>query len=98
MDKFATTSREFRKARTRSLIQLGGLIEKASLLETFGVKLGTDLQRDLDMKLPVAGLFKALVVLNEMATSDSVYLPLWSQQGLQLLGGVNRKNSNTDNN
>ena len=91
MDNLATTSRDFRKARTRQLIQLGALIEKAGLLETFGITSGVDLQRDLEMKLPVAGLFKGLVELNEMATSDSVYRPLWSQQGLQLLGESNRK-------
>lgn len=93
MDKLATTSHEFRKARTRQLIQLGALIEKAGLLETFSITLGVDLQRELEMKLPVASLFKALVELNKIAKSDDVYLPVWSQQGLQLLGELNRKKS-----
>lgn len=96
MDKLATTSRDFRKARTRQLIQLGALIEKAGLLETFEITLGADLQQELEMKLPVAGLFKGLVTLNELANSQDVYIPLWSQQGLQLLGELNRKNPNTD--
>jgi hypothetical protein len=47
------------------------------------------------MKLPVAGLFKGLVTLNELANSQDVYIPLWSQQGLQLLGDLNRKNPDT---
>lgn len=91
MDKLGTSSQEVRRARTRSLIALGGLIVKAGLLETFKIKLGTDLQRDLDMKFPVAGLYKALTVLNEMARSDDVHLPSWGHQGLQLLGESKRK-------
>jgi len=92
MDKLKTSSYEFRKARTRSLISLGGLLEKAGLVETFGITLGKDLQRDPDQKLPVAGLFKGLVELNTLAKSEDVHMVLWQTQGLQLLGEAKRKN------
>ncbi len=78
-------SRDLRRARTRSLIQIAGLLEKAGLLETFDIKLGKDLQKDIDMKEPVAALFKGLLVLNEMANSDEVNLPLWATHGLGAL-------------
>lgn len=78
-------SLEHRRTRTRSLIQLGGLIEKAGLLEIFGVTLGEDLQKSPDMKEPIAALFKGLLVLNELANSDDVDLQLWANQGLENL-------------
>lgn len=76
---------DVRRARTRSLIQLGGLIEKAGLIETFHIRLGMDLQKDIDMKEPVAAFYKGLLVLNEMAKSEEVNLPLWTVQGLKEL-------------
>ncbi|MBY0293130.1 MAG: conjugal transfer protein TraD [Alphaproteobacteria bacterium] len=76
-------SLEHRRTRTRFLIQLGGLIEKAGLLKTFGITLGEDLQKAPDMKEPVAALFKGLLVLNELANSEDVDLQLWAEQGLQ---------------
>lgn len=75
MNKLSVTSYEIRRARTRGLIQLGGLISKSGLLETFEISLGLDLQRDPDQKHQVAALFKGLVHLNEMAQSEGVHLP-----------------------
>ena len=69
-------SRDIRRARTRSLIQLAGLMEKAGLLETFDIELGRDLQKDPEMKEPVAALYKGLLVLNDMANSSEVSLSL----------------------
>ena len=37
-----------RKAHTRTLIQIGGIVEKSSLLSIFGIQLGEDLQSDLN--------------------------------------------------
>ncbi|MBX9805238.1 MAG: conjugal transfer protein TraD [Alphaproteobacteria bacterium] len=37
---------QFRKARTRTLIQLGGLVDKSGLLEPLNITLGDDLQKD----------------------------------------------------
>ena len=40
------SSKRQRKARTRTLIQLGGLVHKCGLTEKFGIELGEDLQGD----------------------------------------------------
>jgi predicted chitinase len=93
MDQLETTSHAFRRARTRSMIQLAGLMEKAGLVETFGVRLGLDLQRDPEQKHQVATLYKGLVELNQMAQSNDVHHPTWSIQGLQLFGDEKKKNS-----
>ena len=85
MNTLELHSRDLRRARTHSMIQLAGLMEKADLLETFGITLGKDLQKDPEMKEPVASLFKGLLVLNKMAKSDEVNLSLWAVQGLEVL-------------
>ncbi len=65
-------------------MQLGLLLEKAGLLETFNVALGKDLQRDPDLKNEISMLFKGLLILNEMANSgEDFHRNLWAQQGLQ---------------
>ena len=69
-------SLENRRIRTRFLIQIGGLVEKSGLLETFGITLGEDIQKSSDMKEPVEALFKGLLVLNKMANSEDVDLQL----------------------
>lgn len=79
-----TSSASQRRARTRSLIQLGGLLELAGTLDVFGIPLGVDLQKDVSVKNNVAALFKGLMELNEMArSSDVVNLDLWALQGLE---------------
>lgn len=85
MNNLEITSHGLRRARTRSLIQLGGLIEKAGLLETFQLTLGDNFQRDPQAKDPIAALYKGLLILNEMAQSKEVSLSLWTRQGLQEL-------------
>ena len=82
MNKLELTSHGFRRARTRSLVQLGGLISKSGLLETFGIQLGLDLQKDPTMREPIAALYKGLIVLNEQANSEDIH-QLWAQQGLE---------------
>lgn len=46
-----------RKARTRTLIQLGGLVQKSGLTEHFNITMGDDLQGDIE------GLDKAELML-----------------------------------
>ena len=84
MHKFELTSRTAKKTRTRSLITIGGLASRAGLLETFGIILGEDLQKSLEMKEPAAALFKGFLILEEMARSEDV-LSLWARQGLEEL-------------
>lgn len=78
-------SRGLRRARTRSLIQLAGLMEKAKLLETFDIELRRDMQKDPEMREPVAALFKGLLVLKEMVESGEISLQIWAVQGLEEL-------------
>ena len=63
MDKLGTSSREDRQARTRSMIQLAGLIEKAGLVETFDITLWEGFQKSPEQKYHVAALYKGLTVL-----------------------------------
>ena len=72
-----------RRARTRSLIQLGGLLELAGTLDVFGIPLGLDLQKDISVKNNIAALFKGLLELNKMATSPDVDINLWALQGME---------------
>ena len=78
-----TSSASQRRARTRSLVQLGGLFESAGTLDIFGIPLGVDLQKDATVKNNIAALFKGLLVLNKIATSKEVDLNLWTLQGLE---------------
>lgn len=77
-----TSSSAKRRARTRSLIQLGGLLEAAGTLDIFDIPLGVDLQNDISVKNNIAALFKGLLELNELAKSSEVDLKLWALQGL----------------
>ena len=91
MDQLGFSPSAQRRARTRHLIQLGGLLEKAGLAETFGISLGADLQKDPSMKMPMAALFKALLDLNDLAQSKQGNFTLWAQQGLEALGSLNER-------
>ncbi len=85
-----TSSSSQRRARTRSLIQLGGLLELAGTLDVFGIPLGVDLQKDVSVKNNIAALFKGLMELNEMArSSDVVDLDIWALQGLEAFKSKN---------
>lgn len=79
------THHGMRRARTKSLILVGALAEKAGLLKTFDLPVGSDFQKDGELKLQVSALFKGFLVLNDIATSDECHMPLWSEQGLAAL-------------
>ncbi len=78
-----TSSSAKRRARTRSLIQLGSLLDLAGTLDVFDIPLGVDLQRDTSVKNNIAALFKGLLELNELTKSSDVDLKLWALQGLE---------------
>ena len=85
------TSSMIRKKRTRTLIQLGGLIEKSGLLEKFDIDLGSDLQRDLDIKGNVHGLFGALLDLKSTMEGGDFHIDLWTTKGAEKLSETNNK-------
>ena len=72
----------FRKLRTRTLIQLGGLIEKAGLLQTLGIAMGSDLQKDEDVKDAVMILLGSLTEM-QSALEDEAHKHLCFLKGQQ---------------
>jgi hypothetical protein len=60
-----------RASRTRTLIQLGGLLDKAGLATAFDIALGDDLQRDDHTFDPAATLLGALLELNTQLSKDN---------------------------
>ncbi len=58
-----TRNIDFRRARTRTLIALGGLVEKSGLTDLVGIELGQDLQKDEKCFENIALLFGALLEL-----------------------------------
>lgn len=71
---------------------LGGLVEKAGLLETFSLPLGDDFQKNPDLKNEISALFNGLLVLNEMVNSGEIFQKdLWAQQGLQKFREMKRE-------
>ena len=85
MNSLNLTYHGMRRARVKSLIQIGALCEKAGLLKTFDLPLGGDFQRDGELKMQIAALYKGFLVLNEMANSPDVNKQLWGYQGLAAL-------------
>jgi len=75
-----------RKARTRTLIQLGGLVEKSGLADLFDIKLGSDLQLDKEELLKAATLLGFLIEqYNEHCSPNSTQLRAWRQVGASSL-------------
>jgi hypothetical protein len=91
MNSLNLTHHGMRRARTKSLIQIGALAEKAGLLETFDLPVGSDFQKDPELKLQIAALYKGLLILNDMVTSDEYHMPLWSEQGLAALAETKKE-------
>ena len=78
-----TSSAAQRRARTRSLIQLGGLLEHAETLNVFNIPLGIDLQTDPSVKNNIAALFKSFLIINDMVRSGELDLSVLTLQGLE---------------
>jgi len=79
---------DYRKARTRTLIQLGGLIEKSGLLAELGLKTGDDLQRDPECLESAAVLMGALgEIIQGLRGVDAMgQRILWGEAGKRMLG------------
>lgn len=79
---------DLRKARTRTLIQLGGLIEKSGILDALNITPGDDLQKDPNCHESAAILMGALCELRQnLHTEDAqAQKTLWCERGKQALG------------
>ncbi len=91
MNSLNLTHHGIRRARVKSLIQVGSLAEKAGLLETFDLPVGRDFQKDPELKLHISALFKGLLVLNEMVVTGEAHIPTWSEQGLAALAETKKE-------
>jgi len=77
-----------RASRTRTLIQLGGLLDKAGLTAAFDIALGDDLQRDDYTFDPAATLLGALLEFNSQLQNKDCDLNqkrLWRFKGKKVL-------------
>lgn len=79
---------DLRKARVRTLIQLGGLIEKSGILDDLNLSPGDDLQKDPDCFDSAAILMGALCELHTALNTDdaSAQMVLWCERGKEALG------------
>ena len=72
----------FRKKRTRTLIQIGGLLEKSGLLEQLEISPGDDLQKDTEAMPKAAILFGALLEIKEQLNEHTDQQKiLWEKRG-----------------
>ena len=74
-----------RKSRTVTLIQLGGLVNKAGLLDPIGLHLGDNLQKDEQNFDAVATLMGAFGELLPMLQKDEAQKMLWRERGKKAL-------------
>ena len=82
-DRLYRAAVQDRKARTRTLIQLGGLMEKAGLLDCVDLTLGEDLQKDPETQDGVATLFGALLAIKQELHSPDrdAFKLIWKERG-----------------
>ena len=80
-----SNSHTLRKQRTRTLIQLGGLIEKSGLLDQFAISLGQDLQKDEDVREEVMVLLGALTSLAHEMKRGDYSRELWKERGVKCM-------------
>lgn len=62
-----------RRARTRTLIQLGGLIERSGLMDALKIEVGQDLQQDPEV-------FNAVAILSALLNESSKTLSMGSSE------------------
>lgn len=85
--RLGSNSKAARRARTRTLIQLGGLIEKAGLLDQLDLETGQDLQKDFDTVEAAATLMGSLLFLKEFFQGEEAetHKMLWQMRGKEAL-------------
>ena len=86
MEKLGYSQSAQRRARTRTLIQLGGLVDKAGLTTFFNLTLGQDLQQEITLSTDVATLMGALLHLKSTLEEDeTLSLTLFEVRGKKAL-------------
>jgi hypothetical protein len=80
-----TSANILRKARTRTLIQLGGLIDKVGLSTIFNINLGDDLQEDISAIEKAATLYGFLIEAYHKKNDDADDMNRWQELGLKYL-------------
>ena len=73
----------FRKMRTRTLIQLGSLVEKCGVLSTLNIAIGVD--QDVHHSDAHSVLLGALSDINEAIKTDEKKRELWLKCGENIL-------------
>ncbi len=78
---------DYRRARTRTLIALGGLLEKSGLTDLVGIELGQDLQKDETCFESVTMLLGGLFELKNYWKYDDFeqQKQLWLERGKQAM-------------
>lgn len=82
-----------RAARTRTLIQMGGLVQKSGLPEVLEIEPGNDLQRDPNLKESGAillGILRHAAELLSGSESDE-YRVRWRKRGGEMFTKVDDK-------
>lgn len=78
--------KNFRKARTKTLIQAGAIVRVAGLLDVCGIKEGDDLQADIASRDKAATLLGILMeALPERQQIDQAMLSHWQKIGVRQL-------------
>lgn len=90
-------SKQFRMKRTRTLIQTGGLLSVAGLLERFSIALGDDLQMDSENHDKAATLLGVFISLVEQLPHEftKVELEALKNKGIRAMKMHEAKNSYT---
>ena len=83
--RYAQSKSDLRRARTRTLIQIGGLIEKSGFLEKIGIQLGDDLQNDETLFDKASILLGAVYELHSEILDHKQQLNIWRDRGKNLM-------------
>ena len=70
-----------RKSRTRTLIQLGGLLDKAGITDKFSIMLGEDLQSDIPQMDKTDVLFGFLIEATATLNDSKEVRQKWQRLG-----------------
>ena len=83
--KTAKAESSNRKARTRTLIQLGSLVSMSGLTSLLHIQEGEDLQFDMEAKDKAAMLLGALSELTDTDSPSLSRQEKWKDKGIRLL-------------